>query len=340
MKKILAILLVIVLSLSFVLAGCQPRKVDGSLTTVKSKGKLTIGVSPTLPPMVYADASGKSIGMDIELAKEVCASLGVELVIKNVDPSALEQELNAGNIDCIWSNYVITDARKANFLFSDPYMANRQVIMVSSKSKIRAKGDLHTTAAAIGLLENSKAYAEMKVAQENYVPSAPNTSGTASAAPGSSAAPTSSPDVSAAPTPSPDVSVAPTSSPEPSPTSQSSSTARQLGQNTNKGATEEQVKVDANILNKLKYYADNDAAIAALDAGEVDAIVLDETYARYHILQAGSGYRVIDDFFGSEQYGIAFRKTDISLRDAVQEILYQLTINGTIKRLSDNWFGL
>lgn len=40
-----------------------------------------------------------------------------------------------------------------------------------------------------------------------------------------------------------------------------------------------------------------------------------------------------------DNYGIGFRKTDLALRDKVQEILIEMKKDGTLAEISSEWFG-
>lgn len=67
-----------------------------------------------------------------------------------------------------------------------------------------------------------------------------------------------------------------------------------------------------------------------LEAGRSDAIVLDEVFAKYVLLTKNADeYRILDDNFGNESYGIGFRKADITLRDKVNETLKEIIADGT-----------
>ena len=50
-------------------------------------------------------------------------------------------------------------------------------------------------------------------------------------------------------------------------------------------------------------------------------------------------YRILEEDFGYEQYGVGFRKEDIALRDAVQEALDTIKENGKGDEISQKWFG-
>lgn len=50
-------------------------------------------------------------------------------------------------------------------------------------------------------------------------------------------------------------------------------------------------------------------------------------------------YIVLEDNFGSEQYGIGFRSTDIAFGLEVQKILDEMIADGTALKISEEWFG-
>lgn len=67
-----------------------------------------------------------------------------------------------------------------------------------------------------------------------------------------------------------------------------------------------------------------------LEAGRSDAIVLDEVFARYVLLSKNiEDYRILEDNFGEEEYGIGFRKADQTLLEKTNEILEDLIEDGT-----------
>ncbi len=126
-----------------VLSGCQASSGrDDSWEKVKQKGKFVLGLDEGFPPMGFADENGELVGFDIDVAREVCARLGIELVLQPINWDAKEQELNTGNIDCIWNGFTITEERKKNILFTEPYMNNRQVIVVKEDAPYNTLEDL------------------------------------------------------------------------------------------------------------------------------------------------------------------------------------------------------
>lgn len=116
--------------------------VDTSWDKVKEKGELVLGLDENFPPMGYRDEDNNIVGYDIDLAQEVATRLGIKLKLQPINWDSKDQELNTGNIDCIWNGFSINAERKENILFSDPYMKNNQVLVVMADSKYNTLADL------------------------------------------------------------------------------------------------------------------------------------------------------------------------------------------------------
>lgn len=85
-------------------------------------------------PMNYFDENNQLTGFETEFATAVCEKLGLTPRFQEIDWSAKETELNAGNIDCIWNGMTITPEREETMGLSTPYMANKQVLVVKSEN--------------------------------------------------------------------------------------------------------------------------------------------------------------------------------------------------------------
>ena len=108
----------------------------------EGKTQLIIGLDDSFPPMGFRDENNEIVGFDIDLAREVAARLGVELVCQPIDWATKELELENGNIDCIWNGLTITQERKDQLLMSAPYIANSQRIITMSDSGIASLDDI------------------------------------------------------------------------------------------------------------------------------------------------------------------------------------------------------
>lgn len=115
---------------------------DQSLNKVLEAKRFVLGLDDSFPPMGFRNEKNEIVGFDIDVAREVCNRLGVDLVPQPIDWNSKEQELNTGKIDCIWNGFTITDERKANMEFSDPYVNNAQVVVVKADSPVKTLADL------------------------------------------------------------------------------------------------------------------------------------------------------------------------------------------------------
>lgn len=92
-------------------------------------------------------------------------------------------------------------------------------------------------------------------------------------------------------------------------------------------------------LKELKKYSNNTEALMDLQAERVNAVVVDEVVGRYYISKKPNIFKVLDENFGGESYGIGFRKTDNSFREAVDQALDECIKDGTADKISNKWFG-
>lgn len=267
MKKFTSIILASLLVVCCLLSGCGSEapagtdaSADTSLEKVMDKGELVVGLDVAFPPMGFQDENNEITGFDVDLAKAVGEILGVEVKLTPIDWKSKELELKSGKVDVLWNGYTITDARKKEVLFSDPYLENKQIIIVKADSDIQAKADI--IGGKVGLQTGSTAEDAIK-ADEIYT----------------------------------------------------------------------------QIENSLMMYDDNNTAMMDLEAGRVESVVVDEVVGKYYLSQHEGMYRILDEDFGDELYGIGFRLEDKALRDAVQEALDTVKASDEGKAISTKWFG-
>lgn len=177
-KRIVAVLLTGVLAAAGLLAGCgnsSEENTQGSSEssaaaeqtsggeTKKSGDTFTVGFDAEYPPYGYMDDNGEYTGFDLELAQAVCDMEGWTLVKKPIDWASKDMELDSGSIDCIWNGFTMT-GKEDDYAWSDPYVNNEQVIVVSKDSGIKSFDDLagktvgvQAASAALSVLEDSQA---------------------------------------------------------------------------------------------------------------------------------------------------------------------------------------
>ncbi|MBI5843654.1 MAG: ABC transporter substrate-binding protein/permease [Deltaproteobacteria bacterium] len=89
-----------------------------------------VGVTATREPVSFVDKNGKVSGHDAELARIIAARLKRPVEFFNMKFMALIPALQSGKIDCIISGMTATGERRKSVDFSEPYFANKQVMIV------------------------------------------------------------------------------------------------------------------------------------------------------------------------------------------------------------------
>ncbi|MDR1955982.1 MAG: amino acid ABC transporter substrate-binding protein [Treponema sp.] len=233
---------------------------DASLEKVLAKKKLVLGLDDSFPPMGFRNEANEIVGYDVDLAKEVSSRLGIELVLQPIDWNAKEQELNTGEIDCIWNGFTITSERQAALTFTKPYLKNAQVVVVKADAPYTTLQDLAGKTA--GLQAGSSSV----------------------------------------------------------------------------DALDQAVELKAS-LSEVIEYKEYLTALMDLEVGGVDAIIMDLLVANDNINRSGKPFRILTETLAPEEFGIGFRKNDHALADKVWETLEAMAKDGTVRRLTEQWFG-
>ena len=96
----------------------------------------------------------------------------------------------------------------------------------------------------------------------------------------------------------------------------------------------------ANTFGKLQTVADYNTGFMDLEMGGVDAIAMDSVVANYQITKrGGNGFTVLDTPLSSEEYGVGFKLGNETLKNEVQKALEDMKADGTMKTISEKWFG-
>ena len=139
MKKIISIILAVAL-MAVCFAGCSDN--GTTVADIQKAGKLTIATSPDFPPFESLGDNGEVVGIEIDILKLICAELGVELDIQQVDFDSVLPGVQAGKYHMGASGISVTPEREKNTLFTVPYCLAAQAIVVTSDSAITGKADL------------------------------------------------------------------------------------------------------------------------------------------------------------------------------------------------------
>lgn len=257
----------------FTMAGCgsskdadtsakKETKTEDSKDKENSDKQFIVGFDAEYPPYGYKDDNGEYVGFDLDLAQEVCARNGWELVKQPIDWDSKDMELNSGSIDCIWNGFTMT-GREDDYTWSKPYVDNSIVVVVKEGSGIEKKEDL--AGKVVAIQADSSGLAALTDEEDN----------------------------------------------------------------------EENLKLAASF-SDLQQVADYNTAFMNLEAGAVDAIVVDIGVADYQ-LESRTGFVMLDDKIRTEQYAVGFKLGNEELRDQVQSTLDEMVKDGTFDDIAKKW---
>lgn len=134
MKKIMILGLIIVL----LIIGCVFLKTNKE----EEKNVLVIGLDDSFPPMGFRNENNEIVGFDIDLAKAVCDKLGMELKLQQISWASKEQELDSGNIDCIWNGFAYNEERAKTMTLSEAYIKGEMYFVLPNNSSIKNQEEL------------------------------------------------------------------------------------------------------------------------------------------------------------------------------------------------------
>ena len=134
MKKIIAVVIALVLTLSLA-AAASADFVYRTLDEIKSSGTINIGVFSDKNPFGYVDENGEYQGYDVYFARRIAEDLGVELNFVSTEAANRVEYLETGKVDIILANFTVTPERAEKVDFALPYM-NVALGVVSPDSRV------------------------------------------------------------------------------------------------------------------------------------------------------------------------------------------------------------
>ena len=116
---------------------------DTSLSDVLERGTFIVGADIPYGVMEFYDETGKLVGIDIDIAREISAALDVSLEVRNLPFHKLFDAVISGQVDAVISAVTITQERQKKVLFSAPYLDAGMLIAVrSDNTEIESVADL------------------------------------------------------------------------------------------------------------------------------------------------------------------------------------------------------
>jgi len=141
--KAVALLATGILSVGM-LAGCtaksapQPAEETNTATATPAaepaaddSKSIVMGTNAEFEPFEYHDGD-KIVGFDVEIAKAIAAKAGKELKIEDMTFDTLIVGLNNKQMDFIAAGMSVTEERKTQVDFSEPYFKSKQMIIVKA----------------------------------------------------------------------------------------------------------------------------------------------------------------------------------------------------------------
>lgn len=101
-----------------------------------------MGIDAEYPPYTYMGDDGEYTGFDVELCKGCCDILGWDLEIVPINWDTKLIQLDAGEIDCIWSGLTIDVIDPEAYTLSMAYSDNSQMILTKASNGIKTLADL------------------------------------------------------------------------------------------------------------------------------------------------------------------------------------------------------
>ena len=138
MRHFVAACALLALCLTQPLSARQP---GSALERVRTIGHLRVGIDATYPPFGIAEG-GDFSGFDVDIARAVARQLGVEATLINASFDGVFPALQNGTFDVVISAVTITPERQQTLLFSEPYIAAGQQVVVRADSAITGPDNL------------------------------------------------------------------------------------------------------------------------------------------------------------------------------------------------------
>ncbi len=121
---------------------CACEASNGTLQRIQETGTLRVAMDPSLEPFEFVDQQGRTVGFDVDLAKQIGARMGVEVQFVTTSYDGLYDALTAGRADIILSALYPDPSLTHAFAFSPPYFQAGEMLIVREDSPINGVVDL------------------------------------------------------------------------------------------------------------------------------------------------------------------------------------------------------
>lgn len=125
------------------LSGCTSVKSGASTyDKIKSSGEMTYAMTGAYPPFNYIGEDGVVTGFDIDIANAIAKKMGVAAKPITTDWDGIIGGLTGNRFDMIIGSMTITDERRTQVDFTDPYYYDGAQFFAKKGSSLKSIGDL------------------------------------------------------------------------------------------------------------------------------------------------------------------------------------------------------
>ncbi|MEJ0012139.1 MAG: transporter substrate-binding domain-containing protein [Bauldia sp.] len=228
------------------------------------KGRTVVAVAADdYTPLQFEDASGKGIGLEYDLVNEIGKRLNAKIDWKKGSWDTMIESVRQGLFDVGMDGISITDERKQQIDFTDPYLLSQQFLLV------RADETRFTDAKSLGA---GDFLIGAQTGTTNFY-TALNVTGTD----------------------------------------------------------------DKNPSPKIKLFDTFGATVAALKAGDVDAVFMDNASAAGYMGASPNAFKIVGDPIGNDEFGLILKKGS-DLVAPFNAAIASMKADGTLDALSKKWF--
>ncbi len=104
------------------------------LAGIVERGTLRVGMSGDQPPFNVVNKRGELIGLEVDLARALANSIGVELELVQRPFGTLLGALDAGEVDLVMSGLTMTPERNMKVGFVGPYFVSGKAILTKNET--------------------------------------------------------------------------------------------------------------------------------------------------------------------------------------------------------------
>lgn len=134
--------LIAILALAAVLAGCSAEVETRALDQIRQSGTLRVGVNPNFPPMSSYGQGNELEGFDVDVAREIGRALGVQVELVPTPTAQRIPFLTAGRIDLSLGALTITPERQQVVDFTVPLHTETMSVLTTDAVQAESWRDL------------------------------------------------------------------------------------------------------------------------------------------------------------------------------------------------------